>query len=784
MHIGRNPEDMKRLITALTISILLFNYNANASHLVGGEITFECLSSGSNAGKMVFHGVLYRACYLGAASLGSNMTINNPLYPVYGGPSTISMSRTSTSDLLSQLTTNCYDTSLWFGCNNTIANGGQMSVQKNTYQSSPIQVNGIPSSTGSDFWWSSCCRPASTLVKNINGSGYWLRTTMFPYTDPFGNTKSLGSTSAGPTCYDSSPEFAQDPSIVLCGKRNSYYVNTTFDVNNDSLVYSLSTPKQSSTSLVTWRSGYSEQYQLPDTSEDTLNIGPFFDSTNGVLRLNTNSPFGGYYFTCIKSTSYRNGQKIAEVYRDVVLSIIDCDTIIPSGSTTPMVNASAPTIEIKDATSSSYLTNFHAFYPLGAKIELDIKTFDAGLLPVSPPKMQSVDLTVEGPSISTVPNDTLNCQQPPCAFMDSNNVSWNGSIFTDTTIVTARFEWNTSCQNMADPASAFGYRRSKQFNFTANSYDNWCPIPAQGINVFSITLVDTNGHSWLIDTLNAITGDVRISWPKYLASGFSSYEIYRSNSPTSSGTLIASISNVNTTRYTDVTANADTGIVYYYIRINNSTGCDQTFEYRTTHLEAAASGLSAVLNWNTPYADSSMNSGTHTIYRFDSSVGPWYNLGSVPFGVETFTDTTAIPNTPMAYLIHSTDAYGLTSFSNMDSLYIVYVDTSNNDTTITDTSNTDTSNTDTTTVGYRNYKQQYLVDFYPNPFDDVVVVQSHSSTENTVLDVFGMTGEKLLSVPIADKNQSVDLSEYNSGVYIFRVIQNGETLLTRRLVKH
>ena len=51
---------MKKII--LLLAVLLAFSNANASHLLGGEITWQCLTSGPNQGEYIFTMKLYRDC--------------------------------------------------------------------------------------------------------------------------------------------------------------------------------------------------------------------------------------------------------------------------------------------------------------------------------------------------------------------------------------------------------------------------------------------------------------------------------------------------------------------------------------------------------------------------------------------------------------------------------------------------------------------------------------------------------------------------------------------------
>jgi hypothetical protein len=201
---------MKKLIILLAVLVSFMTKETKASHLLGGEITWECIQGGTNSGRLIFTIKIYRACYQGAASVGSTASINNPLYAQYGGVSSINCTRIVQQDLSPA----CYNPSLELSCGVTIGNGGDRAMEENVYVSAPVQVNGVPATTGSEFYWTSCCRP-TTL--NLNGSGYYLRAKMFPYTPPNATAAlSMGSTTSGPSCYDSSPYFAERPATVIC----------------------------------------------------------------------------------------------------------------------------------------------------------------------------------------------------------------------------------------------------------------------------------------------------------------------------------------------------------------------------------------------------------------------------------------------------------------------------------------------------------------------------------------------------------------------------------------
>ena len=77
-----------RLIVIILTTLLLTSQPIKANHLLGGEIIWECVTSGSNAGKFIFKVKIYRYCQTNT-SVGFSATIVNPLYATYGGAASI-----------------------------------------------------------------------------------------------------------------------------------------------------------------------------------------------------------------------------------------------------------------------------------------------------------------------------------------------------------------------------------------------------------------------------------------------------------------------------------------------------------------------------------------------------------------------------------------------------------------------------------------------------------------------------------------------------------------------
>src|SRR4051812_8394323 len=115
---------MKSIILLL-ISISL-SFNSIASHMMGGEITWQCLGpSSSDSGKYIFTVKFYRDCNGILPTMGSLMVTNHPaitsipLSPVAGSPFDIS-------------TAGC-----GWNCNNSPPVGTRGLVQEYIWKSTP-----------------------------------------------------------------------------------------------------------------------------------------------------------------------------------------------------------------------------------------------------------------------------------------------------------------------------------------------------------------------------------------------------------------------------------------------------------------------------------------------------------------------------------------------------------------------------------------------------------------------------------------------------------------------
>ena len=66
---------MRKIV--LLLLVLVASINVKATHLMGGEITWECIKVGPDAGKYIFNVKVYRDCQGIPISTGINLDAHN-----------------------------------------------------------------------------------------------------------------------------------------------------------------------------------------------------------------------------------------------------------------------------------------------------------------------------------------------------------------------------------------------------------------------------------------------------------------------------------------------------------------------------------------------------------------------------------------------------------------------------------------------------------------------------------------------------------------------------------
>lgn len=512
---------MKKLIILLLISTCSF-FNANATHLMGGEITWECLGTG----KYIFTLKIYRDCN-GAATIGSGyqtIDVSN-----YSGLTTIPVYYQFPSHDLSPV---CNNPALQKTCGTRYPDGSygptgipnnNGAVEESIFKSNPVTLTGVPGPNGWVFSWSLCCRNgAITNLFNPLYAGMCLRSKMFAY--------SYNSTNINTSpCFDNSPQFTEKPVVSLCTGYPFTFSEGAFDTDLDSLAYSWDKPLDEYTSgtfnhinpiPVNFDTNYTYSSPFPTPALHPQNIAATIDPYTG--EINYTSFTQGNFVAVVKVSSYRHGKLISEIYRDYQHIIQPCG-----------INNHAPVITAPFNNASSFDTTITA----GDAFHFSILATDNDLMPVtSNPQMLAIFAGSDQFDSTTFVSSSTDCNKPPCA-----GISTLPGIYSQTTAA-LHIDWQTSCENLKDPSG--NYLNSKTYYFNFSAQDDYCPFPAIQSKMVKINVV---GKELLSAPQNVTAGilpncDVVLKFikPQDLTGVFNGYFVYGSATSTGNFTLLDS----------------------------------------------------------------------------------------------------------------------------------------------------------------------------------------------------------------------------------------------------
>ena len=632
-----------------------------ASHVRGFEMGYECVTSGQDSGKLIFYISGYRNCQGG--SLSNSVQISNPLYQKYGGVSGINLGLLAGAQGVIDLSPKCYDSTQQRKCNVSGENIGV--YDQFNYRSQPVLIIGVPDTAGSEFYVQASggiSNPAN--LSNYSGT-YMYRLVMYPHINPNTSAPDTLGTPGSPSCYDSSPKYAEHvPFLAFIGV-NNYLSNQCSDVDGDPLVYSFEAPKYSSTNYVQYATGYSGFNPFPNTSHHSGNIPLNLNPNTGNFTFTPYAPTGEFVIGH-KTTSFRDGQKIAEVFRTYVM-ILDS---LPSDPYNQ--KNKPPKITFKNSTSSTFTSTYADTFAVGQTVTINVKAEDYDSLNSS--ALQSVALRLIPQPHQLDPLNPNNCTYVHCAYLDTNNTAWKDSLFEDTSQVIASLIWDLNCDHLGalNPNQVSGVYKTYYFSFLAT--DNICPFPLKSIASMSITVYDTSETRNKIKAVQAQGDDNLIRWPIYsFSKPFTYYKVYRTNMLGGSYTLLATKNNVSDTSFLDTTCQATSTSYFYKIETAASLSCNPNANVvRSLLLVLSPSGLNAKLNWtDLTYYQPSLNSGNYKIYS-DTGTG-WQQRAMLGFGNNTWLDQSVSCNSTVKYKIEAFDQTNKVNYvSNVDSIYVAH----------------------------------------------------------------------------------------------------------------
>jgi hypothetical protein len=653
---------LHKKISIILLLFLGFVYKAGATHLMGGEITWECIGSG----QYIFHMKVYRDCINASQP-------NNPgsaFYLLSGGAPGISLTVHGHPTVTSipmpnidsvDITPQCYVGGINYDCYNSLNyNGGNTAVCEYIISSNPVNLPGTPGPNGWVFTWSACCRNytitnLALTFQAINApeNGFTLRAKMFAYNGQ--NTS---------PCYDSSPIFLERPSIIICAGSNYTYNPNAYDQDMDSLSYEFAQPldnlqgafTNSNPPSIPFNPGFTYDYPLPGPTQNPNNIPLTLNSITGEMSFTCFTQ--GNYVQVIKVTAYKCGQKVAEVYREIQTVILSCGANQPPNVTAPFIN-----------TSSGLFTNYIDTVTAGDLVTFSITGSDNGFLPTGFP--QTLNYFAKGGQFGlnyTDPN--AGCINLPCATLNPPPPQSTAGTLT------FNFNWQTGCEHVATFDECI--TQSNVHTFTFTFWDDYCPAPSYTVVTATIVVeaiaIIESPQLHCANVLN--NGDVELSWeiPQDTAGTFNSYHIYSSSNLNGPYAVIDSIFNYNQSTYTHIGAGCQQAPLYYYIRSRSGcfgkvlTPAKDTLQTLFVTIGAAV-GNNYTVSWNALHTPPLASS--YPVYKVFKQVdnGPWIQVTSTSnlSYSDSFLNCTASIN----YRVELQDSLPCISSSNIDSVVFV-----------------------------------------------------------------------------------------------------------------
>jgi hypothetical protein len=288
---------MKNLFTPFILvflfTVLLFD-DAKATHLMGADISYECLAPGQYRIRLQ----LYRDCK--GVDIGTSQVVAYTSAQC-GVTSSITLTETSVTDI----TPVCQQNQ-----NNTACAGGTLyGVEKHVYEG----ILNLPPGCGTDWviGWGTCCR--NYAITNLTQPG---NEDMYIETCSINNTIS--------PC-NNSPQFLNDPVPFFCVNQPVNYNHGVIDVDGDSISFQSVSP-QNASGNVAYTGSLSANNPFVVSAGGPFSVDPI----NGDINFTPSQNQIGVM--AIRVNEYRNGVLIGCVVRDMQFTIIQCQNNLPTAS--------------------------------------------------------------------------------------------------------------------------------------------------------------------------------------------------------------------------------------------------------------------------------------------------------------------------------------------------------------------------------------------------------------------------------------------------------------------
>lgn len=436
----------------------------NATHIVGGEMYYDCL--GNNNYRITMH--VYREC--GPANTNGTQFDNPAPIAIYSGGILMQTLSVSLQGVVNVP---------------IIINDPCLSAPPNICTEQGIYttiVNLPPAAAGYDIVYQRCCHNPTILnIVNPQDAG-----SSFMAHIP-------GSASA--TC-NSSPRFNALPPLVMCNGSEFEFDHSALDPDGDLLEYSFYTPFLGGDAFaplpnpplpppfgtITWGAGFSQNNQITGSPAFTIGAG------NGLLQ--GTSTQNGLFLYGVKVTEKRNGVVLSESYREFQVTVTNCPSLIVSAIPvqTDLCAGTTLTIGNNSQNASTYhwdfgvpginsdtsnLTSPTYIYP-------DTGTFTITL--IANPGVWCSDTATQIYQVHYPLDLSLDTPAPQCIDVNSFDFDLNGN-----------FDAN------ADISWTFGPSANPGFSILADPQN--IVFADSGKHIFSVTVSEFGCTAFLSDTL-------------------------------------------------------------------------------------------------------------------------------------------------------------------------------------------------------------------------------------------------------------------------------------------
>ncbi|MEI6574984.1 MAG: gliding motility-associated C-terminal domain-containing protein [Bacteroidota bacterium] len=657
---------MLRKIFITALLGVLFLPNLMASHFMGGEITWECLPNGNY--RFIMR--VYRECQ-GCNSCYQNtehLETNAPGYPSPG--ITISLYPTVSAGK-KDLSPTCNPNSNFphIKCYPAPSLPNTGAVEEYTYTTDAAYPNGVDlpataiPATGWYFAFSGSARNSCANYSSSGNQDWWLRAIMYPYP----------STTAD-NCWDNSPEFGEKPTTVICTGYPFTYNPNGYDKELDSLSYEWAHPLVAQGVNYGPNSpNYTYNSPLPGTSQNINNVPATVDPFTGTVSFTSFT--SGAFVTAYKVTAWKCGIKIAEIFREMQIVLLNCPTASPTAPPNhppvvdpPFLNpATGLYTEYVDTVFAGSIVNFYLTATDYDSLNKDPST---GLF-----DMQTVSIDASGQQFGdgNFTSTTTGCLHPPCATLNPPPPA-SSYVFTAT-----NFVWQTTCAHLATENPCGGFTNS--YNFILKASDDFCPAKAYSWKTVTIVVKNPIMPPPKLKCASvAEDGKVTINWQlsdtNIVPNSWSAYYIYRADNSAGPFVKIDSIvldpaNNIlfsNTTSYLDNTANGQNSPYFYYIKVRS--GCYGDFYSQASNIIRTINPIATNIGggvghftWNSISTyNIATSSHMYHLWRKDA-VGSWYQVDST---LNLQLDKVIYGCGPIKFRVSIYDSTGCESMSAID----------------------------------------------------------------------------------------------------------------------